>query len=654
MSIATFTDLMAAPVSDKVKLVEMEPSENIAGGVNWNLHGSYANVYYISYLTESVTLSTGEVSKITKEVSAMKANATSLTLVSSVNACWLNTSSFYHDTTNGVLYVNISGVSGSYTPETITVLLTTFTLRFASKAVTLSNYYYEPYVSNAPTISQTASDLFSGRAETARANISFHNDGYWDRILYRFIWNNRKVTVKFGGESLPLSEYRTSFTGIISDKSWSLTSVSFYCVSLQSKIDIITPADTYTLTDYPNIYASAIGLPIPIAYGTFTERTAPIVTAVDESDAVANDKVTYNIAGHAIKSITGAWVLYADGADWVQLALDATLASANTYKVDSLTTATITVRFSAGGYAGDTVKVKVAFEGKELSAGVLMDAPSDIVYDLLTTYGDITSTDIDTATFATSKADSSATIAVFLNGEDSMQDIISKICLSDMAYFYVNDSGQFVYRAWSPTTAVGSANSYTGEDLLRYEISFPSENEFEAIRVQYAQAYNTNQTYQSITVHADDVSNIYYISNSRLVNTYLDNLSDSTILAQRLASLHTPPFEIITGEMKWQLADVELGDRIIITVNRIPADDANSPEIFEIISLTKDFTSNTIKFKGVDVRVYGLRVGFWMDGTAPDWATSTATERTQSGYWTDASGYIVPADSTTFNKSLWW
>lgn len=655
MSITTFTQLMAAPISEKVKLVEISPSENLGTNVNWSVYAG--TVYQLSYLYESVTLTNDSVSKILKEVTAMRTidsndDIVDLTQVDNISECTADTTSFYHDTTNGILYVNMDGVTGTGTPLTTLVLMATFTMRFASKGIVLNGYYYEPYVESTPTINQSAGDLLSGRSEVSTANMSFYNDGFWDIPFYKFVWNNRAIAVKFGGEDLPYSEYRTVFTGIITEKNWGLTKVEFQATSIQSKLDILIPSDTYTLTDYPNIYASAIGEVIPIAYGSFDSRTAPIVTAIDESYAA--NQVKYKLAGHAINSVTSVYILYGNGADWVTLTLDNALSSDNTYKVDSLTTATIIVRFTAGGYAGDTVKVKVAFEGKELSAGVLMDNPSDIVKDLITTYSGFTIDDIDTTVFATSKTVSDANVSIYLNSSQSMQDVIRKICLSDMAYFFVNDMGQFSYKTFSPTIAVGSTTIYTDSDFLNYSAKFPSEYEFKAIRVQYSQAYNTNQTYQSTTAHGTNVASIYDVTRSKLVNTYLNSSSDADVLAQRMALLHTPPFEIIEGITKWQFGDVELGDRVTVSLTRLPGEEFPANEILEIVSLSKNFSNHTIFFRGIDIRVFGLHVGFWMGASAPNWDTATATERTLSGFWCDADGYADAPNANSLNQSLWW
>ena len=74
---------------------------------------------------------------------------------------------------------------------------------------------------------------------------------------------------------------------------------------------------------------------------------------------------------------------------------------------------------------------------------------------------------------------------------------------------------------------------------------------------------------------------------------------------------------------------------------------------FEIIRLSKS-PNLLIAGRFSDLRGVGQSVGRWVDSAAPDYSTATDAEKAASGFWSDSSGYIVPANPATLDRSVWW
>lgn len=648
-NITTFNDLIAEPSSEKIRLVEIQIGENL-NNYTWTQHATYTNVYYTTYGTDTITLTTGGKSIIYKDLDRVKGNNVEFTKVSDPSLM-NNPGDTRFSQSSTTLYLNVTGL-GVTEPKEVEGLESYFTIRFASRGVTLETSpngyrYYEPFLKSAPSVNMSSSDLFSGSSITGAGRFLFNNeDGLFTTLDDKYIWINHTIKALFGGEDLPYGEYHVVFTGNVYQTSWSRDTYAIDARSYYHELSRSIPEDTLTTAAWPNLIESAKGVAAPIGFGTFSERTAPIAVAIDES--YGTDQVEFLCADHTVSSINGAWVDYDDGTGWLALTLDPTLSSANTYKVtDTATRGRIAVRFTAGGYVSDKTRVKVAFAGR-VPAGT----PADVVDKILTIYLGFSSSDLDSS-FTTSAADTDMSIALYLNKPVKVMDVINKILLSDLARFFIDGSGKFHYVTWQPQSS--TSYSLDDTDLLSLEIDHPADEHYSRIKVGNQQSGDDqNYLYETYT---DDISRyLYDVERQKLVNTYLDNESNAQLLAQRLGLLHRPPLVRVTGRVKWVMAEVQIGDRVSISTAYAPDSTGKgwTGKIIEIYDVRRDFTENETTFVGYTIDSIGSNIGFWTDATAPDWSVATDTDKASSGYWSDANGYADPSDGSSLNVSLWW
>lgn len=644
--ITTFEELISTPDTHKITLAEITPGENLVTQ-SWTQEGSpNTNVWRLSYLQESVTLSDGTQHIFVKSVDSMKADSTDLSVQASIANVHANSNSFWHDTANSLLYVNVGGDPST----TVDVLIAYFKLRFATEGVTLDDKDYDPYLQGAPGISHSAQDILSAFSEIGGGDVGLDNsDGLFDTIIEKFIWINRTFALLYGGEDLAYDEYQTAFTGVITKKRWGLTAITLTIENIKQTLERTLPEDVFDSTTYPNMDSQIEGKVIPIAFGTAIEASAPIVAAIDES--LGTDQVQFKIAGHEIFSVDNAWVSYDNGDTWTQLTFADPLTGSNQYKVSSLPNATIDVEFTASGYVTGQTRVKVAFKGIENSDTTQMVSFSDFAKELLVTYNEFTTADLDTTSFSDSKTESDATGFIYLDKSQKTSEIIKKIAKSDAAFFDVDADGKFVYKVWTPTVD-SDAPTYDDSDLLTFSVEYDTDEHFTSVSVGYSMDPKTGEYLYAVNT-SEEAQNLTGVKNTKPIETYLDNQSDANILGQRHLLLRKNPTAKVSSSVKLQLAQKNIGGQIKITRSRAPGG-AWTAKRLEIISIIKDVANNVIRFICDDLKGIGESMGIWVSSSAPVYTAATDAEKESQGFWLDSNGLADPGDPESKNVSIWY
>lgn len=692
MSITTFADLISKPATHKIALAEITVGEQVTA--TWTLHAG--NVYKITYGSDVITLpGNGMQQVLQEEVIDFKAYngssfasyviQTSVSQVSALNYSW------WHDFANTTLYVNFGGLNPNTDVSLIPAMLY-FVVRIATEGVSFLLYsaqvwgtlqwsqflwentapadrYYDPYLQSIPSISQSTKQLLGGYATTSVSNIVINNkSGFFDSFLQNYVWENQKVTVKFGGENLPYSEYATVFQGTIIEKTWTRDAITLQVRSWQDRLLDLIPRNIFTVAAYPNMNPQMVGSVRPIAYGTFTSRTAPLVTAIDESTYIASDAVKFMIADHALYSIDNVYVSYDGGATWISCTNDGATPpiAANKYTGDAANGVVI-VRFNAASYSvanNNRPLVKVAFKGKKNADTTQMVKTADVVQDLLCTYGLFSATgDLVTTEFTASKTNSDAVIQVYINSATRISDVLDLICKSDFAFLFVNNAGKFVYRVWIADRS-GSSIALDDTDLIDIQVNFLKDDQYTSVRIAYAQALTgssalfggPNQDYLYSLLTDTIAVNKYGVTSTLVINTCLQTSAVAASLAARSLMIHKLPVATISGIVKWQLGAANIGDKISITTSRAPyTSGAYASFLAEITGLKKDFASGTIHFeaKALDALASGLNSGFWTSDAYSNWNV-VPSEKATAGYWCDDNGFASTSDPTSFNVSTWW
>ncbi len=235
--------------------------------------------------------------------------------------------------------------------------------------------------------------------------------------------------------------------------------------------------------------------------------------------------------------------------------------------------------------------------------------------------------------------------------------IIETICKSDLAFFDEDEDGLLRYRTWEPSVT-GTVPVLTSTDIMDDKIPSVQDDTsklFWKVKVSYGYQCAIEES-----LYAEEgtaASKYKYSKNEVLIHdTYLRTSADAAILAGRLNWLTRDPSPTLILSLKAAQIDKLLGDKIKVTLARAPYGAAGGyvERVFELIG--KDLSCFPVRMAltGRDLMDFGINVGFWRADDAPEWATATAQERDDSGFWCDDNGYAVTGDETTKNKSLWW
>ncbi len=505
--------------------------------------------------------------------------------------------------------------------------------------------YYEPYIADngIPSLSQETQSIHWGASQISSGSVILLNGrGFFDQIARRWIWNNKDAKLLLGGDSLPYSEYTCSFAGKILESSFTKNDFTLQIESKSFALLRSLPINNFWTSTWANLDPQAEGKPIPYYWGSYSAAQAPLVTCIN-SAYTPNDSQwkICDCAFHPIKSITQVYIDYGAGSGWQTIAhANADLANA---------TFTIAVVPVLG-----TTRVKVAFEGYH-SGGVLIEGAPEIIEDLLLNQCGYAAADLNAASFTASKALSNCTLNAAVERETEALTIIETACQSDLAFFDEDGEGLLRYRTWEPS-ASGTIPVLAKEEILEPpEILDDSSKLYWKVKVGYSWMGDTDQPLY--TEASTTTSKYKYSRNDYLtIDTYLRSKADADQLAGRLNWITRDPSPVISLTLKAGQIDKTLGDKVKVTLARAPYSTAGGYDerVFEIISKEVSCFPLLVNLKGRDLMDFGNNVGFWMGDSAPAWLTATAQEKEDSGFWCDANGYCLTADSASLNKSLWW
>ncbi|MHB8772956.1 MAG: hypothetical protein ACYC7J_18330 [Syntrophales bacterium] len=295
----------------------------------------------------------------------------------------------------------------------------------------------------------------------------------------------------------------------------------------------------------------------------------------------------------AINFISGVYVDYGAGDGWQPIA----------WENESTSDATFTLS-GIDIVVGKTM-VKAAFSGKSVpftvgSSGcfTVLGAP-EICGNLLQAWCGAAVDDFDEDSFVASMTASSCGLNVPIENEESVLDIIGKICRSDSAYFGESNEGKFRYVTWAPY-AGATPTPLTEADI--WDVSFIPESFAELFAsVSIGYGYNC-ETGEYLTATGEDADSAYkYGKNEALAfETYLRSSADASALVSTLLSQTADPPLRIAFSASMALIEKQIGDVVAITLARSPNAEAGGQvaQLYTITSKEISCFPAQVRFEG--------------------------------------------------------
>jgi hypothetical protein len=274
--IDTWEKLIQLPNVEYRFLVEPVPGKYLECGTDWTSEGS--NTYSHALVEETVSAVTDDGAELTEraDVATLKAAA----------------EGFYFDLFAQTIYVKAVGLEDLSSGSTDSIIVAIVKKYFATDTCEFDGHQYKPLVmqGSLPNMDLSVDDIVEGIYKFNFGSFTMINDGWFDAASDDYIWLNRFVYIRIGGENLPYSEYQLYFVGRFSDMHITDHEVTFSVKDIRVGTFSQIPVDHYWLDAHINLMPEE-GEPVPIFYG---EKWWIVPTCINPYDhtglrAVADD-----------------------------------------------------------------------------------------------------------------------------------------------------------------------------------------------------------------------------------------------------------------------------------------------------------------------------------------------------------------------------
>ena len=646
MSTAAYLALLAAQSPRFVVLAEVQPMERLAG---WTAAGGgLTNTWYASFPTYvQTTVTPGGLYRRLDEV---RESATALTSRASAALVDANLGSYFHDTTNQRIYVSTSTGAN---PEGFALVGAWFTLFFATDSFDFTDRQpYLPLITGTlPSFSAERPDpLFGGVISDTGSLTLLNTDGVFDKLSKQWVWSNKKVTFKLGGNytqgtsvtSLAYADFETIGTmrsvGIgVDDEVAVLTLENIGAILNQS-----LPTATWADLSPTSVGAEFINLRRPLLFGAVSDCPTVYHTESDYYRVLhQTDQITslrWN-AVYAIHRGSGARTTLSGGRAWLGDAVgpDYDIGPGSGDAGDGL------IQIVNATYADETYEIRVDAQISTLAGGTF----GSFAQNLLLKCGEKLA-NIDTAAFTAADTAAPQALGLFLTEMTSAAEIMRTLEQSVNGQVCVGIDGRWTCRVFDPSTPADWTLS--DADFEVWEPDDSLKTTLNETRVQYARNPSTGVWTEA---SRSDSSILYSkeTSDSHTVPTYLTSSWDASAQANHLQFFKAvPTMAYAFVERGLTLMAAQVGDLVAVTRSRAPvARTGRFDGQFLILTKIEKILGPVPMVRGVlnDMEGQADRIARCHSSTTLTWATSTDAEKAVYGYCADTNSYIDATDPLT-------
>lgn len=574
MSITTWQQFAQARSTRKAYLLRWEPCRVVSG---WTQHQTYTNCYGVLWQGERFS---------DKRVSRVIEDDTQLSQAASLSACNSTAGSWYLDSAAQKLYAHCTDHAD---PDTH-LMQVYFYVYLSSRGMVFDDIFYFPLIAEIPRIAMSASrDIFGGMELSSGQIVClngradrFGGLGPWDEPLLSWQTYRKTCTIYFGGEELPLSEYRT-LKGVISTGRKSNEELVLQFADAGELLRSEISAGVFTTDTYPNLEDNAKGRPIPIGIGENYNCRATKINKLNWTFKICDP------GPYGIKQIIAC---REDGVDITSNLTDISLADA-------------TFRLSA--YAGGVITVD--YKGCKDQNGNLIELPGDVALLLLQHYGKVDSSLIDTAAFAQLNTDCPYRLARHLERPTTLAALLDELALSVGAVLGQKRTGELVMERFSiPASSDPNIKTYSELTMADVREYIETSNLYSSLRLGWrrnncvqtnAQAQLGGWDYDARwTVRENTTARrLYQNRNTLEFISWLVDEADAASVADRLITVYGVPWHVIEFATGVVPLETDVGDTIRIERNRTPLED--DERYFKIIGFTEDHQAKEITVKAM-------------------------------------------------------
>lgn len=257
----TVAQALTKPTAKVIVLAEIDAGVHCRA---WVLNGVFVNSYTITVEAEVSTVKWNRTTTLTNRGTPSDVNA--------------NQGSWHWDRNTQLLWVRPPTGQSIFT-NTVQAMASFFFAHPEGKI--LNSRYYEPRLSNAPSLSRRIEAVFGDVGQIGGGTITLINvDGYFN-AMQDWQWNAGSVVLKMGvdvdNDVMAWADYQTIATWTVEEWSRDETNFSLRVVEAKSKLKSKVPFTFYDRATYPQIEDNTVGKAIPIIYGTVFGAPATLI-----------------------------------------------------------------------------------------------------------------------------------------------------------------------------------------------------------------------------------------------------------------------------------------------------------------------------------------------------------------------------------------
>lgn len=647
----TFAEFVGWPDRQEILLAEISALLVLTG---WVGTGGQPNTYQVAVLNRTSPPSGQEA--MYRRVTGVRENGVELTAQTSVANVNSNAGTYFWDEAAGLLYVRTTGTAVD--PDTKTVVAARVTFYHATTSVVLNRVdgspdtgmFYQGSLAagGGPTATEETSDLFSGRTVAWGGECVLANGhAGWCHLVAPdsgYTFKHQRVVFRLGGryrgQSLDLSQYSAIATMLIED----VVADDQVCrIALKPVVrlaDISIPVTPYFETEYPRLGDGVRGTFKALLYGR--AWTEPALTDT-------GDHVTWTVADAAYQNLTAV-----HGVEAVNKS-DGTRVPLTEGQDYTVNLSACTVRVVNPTYTATTWTLRVEATGKtnkhsEAGGGAGMrgylSTGSEIVRELLHSFGGLKASDLDTAAFDEAHLDALDELSVWLPSPRALASIISTTeadqpCIERSVQAIVGQTraGLMTMRVWDPVYDAATLPVLRKEDLTAFTPSPRLEKLTTATRVWFNRDGRFDTWSKADKV--DDVQQLLTgVTDIQELYTFLRSMGDAETLAARYQNVtRYSTIDVDFVERGTLLALQDVGARVLVTYDPAPSSTgAYADRVLALTRVERGYAPmTTVQGTLRDVHLVLNKAGRWKDVTEPAYASASAAQRLLSGYWGDTA-----------------
>ena len=296
-----------------------------------------------------------------------------------------------------------------------------------------------------------------------------------------------------------------------------------------------------------------------------------------------------------------------------------------------------------------------------LISGKLLESGPEIIQDILNVMG--LGSNIELTSFANARDSSPFKLSLCMPEKFNdvsvinARDTINKINASCLGALVMNSDFKFVYTILTPERPQALMPLFREVDILKLSVTtyadktiFRANINYDAREFEPAALSPTYKVVQAINLIGTYVAKVI---REKTIDTYLTNLTDAQIVANRYAFLMEIGRSSVTLETKLQASRLTVTDKVDINHEKLyyRIGSSGTRKIAEITKAHKSITGSTLE---LDDLANGLsRCGVITLDSAPNFAGSNDEAKLYAGYITDQFG-MIGNNGDTFNINLQW